>query len=264
MVHLIVPMAGRGSRFADERFRVPKPLIDLAGQPFFFWATRAILTDMPVASLTYVVLREHIDAFDIGRRIKDHFPRANVVALPEVTKGAVITCLAGAEMTPRDGAPLIFQDCDHAFRCAALRPALERGLGRNAGLLLSFRSTDPHFSFIRPGEDGAVIETVEKRAVSTHAIAGAYVIRDRSTFEKYVPLYVDECPYPELFTSGIYNTMLRRGERVGFLDLDWHLPFGIVAEYEAAQHDARLEQLRAKPADIEPVEGSAGLGCNAS
>ena len=41
-LHLILPMAGRGSRFFENGFVCPKPLIEIAGKPFFYWAARSI------------------------------------------------------------------------------------------------------------------------------------------------------------------------------------------------------------------------------
>lgn len=34
-VHLIMPMGGRGSRFSNEGFDFPKPLIQIYNNPFF-------------------------------------------------------------------------------------------------------------------------------------------------------------------------------------------------------------------------------------
>ena len=41
-IHYIMPMAGRGSRFNQEGFDLPKPLLEIYGMPFFYWATRSI------------------------------------------------------------------------------------------------------------------------------------------------------------------------------------------------------------------------------
>ena len=41
-LHLILPMAGRGSRFFENGFVCPKPLIEINGKPFFYWAARSI------------------------------------------------------------------------------------------------------------------------------------------------------------------------------------------------------------------------------
>ena len=41
-LHLILPMAGRGSRFFKNGFVCPKPLIEINGKPFFYWAARSV------------------------------------------------------------------------------------------------------------------------------------------------------------------------------------------------------------------------------
>ena len=42
-INLIMPMAGGGTRFKKEGMMLPKPLIELDGHPFFFWATQSIV-----------------------------------------------------------------------------------------------------------------------------------------------------------------------------------------------------------------------------
>ena len=39
-IHLIMPMAGAGSRFAKMGFELPKPLIEIQGKPFLYWSTK--------------------------------------------------------------------------------------------------------------------------------------------------------------------------------------------------------------------------------
>ena len=37
-VNIVMPMAGRGSRFSDVGHTVPKPMIDVKGKPMYAWA----------------------------------------------------------------------------------------------------------------------------------------------------------------------------------------------------------------------------------
>ena len=55
-----MPMAGRGSRFFENGFVMPKPLIEINGRPFFYWATQSIAKFVDCADITFVVLEEHI------------------------------------------------------------------------------------------------------------------------------------------------------------------------------------------------------------
>ena len=69
-LHLILPMAGRGSRFFENGFVCPKPLIEIHGKPFFYWAARSIEKFVDCADVTFVVLEEHIREFAIDQKIR--------------------------------------------------------------------------------------------------------------------------------------------------------------------------------------------------
>ena len=56
-LHLVMPMAGRGSRFFEDGFVQPKHLIEIHGAPFFYWAARSIEKNIPLDGITFVVLR---------------------------------------------------------------------------------------------------------------------------------------------------------------------------------------------------------------
>ena len=41
-IHLIMPMAGGGTRFLECGFKRPKPIIEIRKRPFFYWAVESI------------------------------------------------------------------------------------------------------------------------------------------------------------------------------------------------------------------------------
>lgn len=140
-LHLILPMAGRGSRFFENGFVCPKPLIEINGKPFFYWAARSIEKYVDCADITFVVLQEHIRDFAIDEKIRTYWPEARIIALPEVTEGAAVTALKGCEGLP-DGEPILFNDCDHLFICSAFNAFCEKGRFADgpAGALLTLRA----------------------------------------------------------------------------------------------------------------------------
>ena len=162
-LHLILPMAGRGSRFFENGFVCPKPLIEINGKPFFYWAARSIEKYVDCADITFVVLQEHIRDFAIDEKIRIYWPEARIIALPEVTEGAAVTALKGCEGLP-DGEPILFNDCDHLFICSAFNAFCEKGRFADgpAGALLTFESDSPAYSYLQYGADGNVCHTVEK------------------------------------------------------------------------------------------------------
>ncbi|MDQ6925899.1 MAG: NTP transferase domain-containing protein [Candidatus Eremiobacteraeota bacterium] len=231
---VVMPMAGRGSRFREGGRPMPKPLIDLAGRPFFAWAVDSIARTAPVRELVFVVLEEHVTEFDIEARVLALYPEARVIAIPEVTAGAAETAAIGVARLETSG-PFAVNDCDHAFVAEGLGSVLASlGNGDAAGALLGFRASSPSYSYVRLGPDDTVTGTVEKEVVSPFAIAGCYLFADADAFAGQFARYRADCPYGELFLSGVYNTIITEGGLVLFHELARHLSFGTPAELERA------------------------------
>lgn len=230
---LIMPMAGRGSRFAGAPDARPKPLIELWGKPFFWWAAESARRAFAPVEMIFVVLEEHVGRFAIDKAIRGFYPQSRLVVLPDVTSGAAETAVRGAAAATSDG-PILVNDCDHAFSFSGggkLLAELARG---QAGALLSFQSSNPGYSYVRLDKAGKVEGTVEKQVVGTDAIAGCYLFEGRDTFVAAYGRYRRSCTYDETYVSGIYNELLDDGGRIGLGRLDHHIPFGTPAEYAAA------------------------------
>ena len=242
-VHLIMPMGGGGTRFGNKGFRLPKPLIELQGRPFFYWATQSVRKFIDVADMIFVVLQEHIDEFHIDARIREYYPDAKIQVIPHVLNGAVLTCREGVKAV-EDDSPILFNDCDHAFVCGRFYEfAKQADFEAVDGALLTFPSDSPNFSYVRFDAHGRVIGTIEKQVVSREAICGAYFFRSKEVFLSAVVQYLKKCSYSEFFVSGVYNEMAEKGERIVTFPIDTHISFGTPAEYDLAVGDERLAAL---------------------
>ncbi|NFG60726.1 sugar phosphate nucleotidyltransferase [Clostridium sp. CMCC3677] len=242
-VHLIMPMGGGGTRFGNKGFNLPKPLIELQGKPFFYWATQSIVKFMEVKDITFVVLKEHIERFDIVNRINEYYPDAKIQIVPEVLNGAVLTCMEGIKVI-EDDLPILFNDCDHAFICNSFYDFCKIAeFNQMDGAMLTFESNDSKYSFLEFDSTGNVCRTVEKQAISNEAICGAYYFRNRDIFKTAVEKYLIECSYSEFFVSGVYNEMANRGDIIKSFRVDEHISFGTPDEYDDAVTDSRLEAL---------------------
>ena len=243
-IHLIMPMGGAGSRFFKNGFVMPKPLIEINQKPFLYWATKSISQFVDVEDITFVILQSHIEEFKIDQVIKQYFPDAKLSVIPKVLNGAVLTCMHGVEHID-DDLPIVFNDCDHAFTASAFYDFCKRAaFDTPDGGLLTFESSDPKYSFLEMDDDGNVINTVEKKAVSTHAICGAYYFKNKELFLRCATEYLDKCNYSEYFVSGVYNIMAEKKLKIANIKCDVHVPFGTPEEYYLAEAHDIFQQIK--------------------
>lgn len=241
-IHLIMPMAGRGSRFSNAGYDYPKPLLRIYDKPFFYWATQSVAKFNELASLHFVVLQEHIDKFNIDEEILKYYPNANIHVLKGVTEGAVITCCHGIEGIC-DSLPVVFNDCDHLFKSASFNEFCSKDNNDVDGLLLTFESNSDKYSYAGFDSLGNVIETKEKIVISNDAICGCYYFSSAELFKKMAGLYLDRCNYSEYFMSGVYNVMVENNLCVRCKRTDFHIPFGVPEEFDEAQKSNEYMEL---------------------
>lgn len=224
-------MAGKGSRFEECGYQLPKPLIEINEKPFFYYATESIIGCCKiVTSLTFIALQEHENNFDISSKIKLFYPQAQIIFIKEVLNGSVLTALNVCSVVKNNEA-VVFNDCDHYFCSKALTKFLKNSNDFD-GALLTFFSKNPSYSYCQEGQNGIIEKTVEKVAVSNKAICGTYCFRNISYFKKMAKIYLSECSYKEFFMSGIYNSAILRGGKFVAIATDLHLSFGTPQELE--------------------------------
>ena len=241
-IHLIMPMAGRGSRFSKAGYDFPKPLLEIYGKPFFYWATQSVAKFNQLASLDFVVLQEHVDRYNIDKEILRYYPEAKIHALKEVTAGAVITCCHGIEEVA-DEYPVVFNDCDHLFKSTKFNEFCTNIDENVDGMLLTFESDSDKYSYVGFDEAGNVCETMEKVVISNDAICGCYYFASADLFKKAADEYLTKCNYSEYFMSGVYNVMIENKLCVKCMRTDFHVPFGVPEEYEEAQGSEEYKDL---------------------
>lgn len=239
--HLIMPMGGEGSRFFKYGYMQPKPLIEINERPFFYWATASIIKYIDIEDLTFVILKKHVNENGIDDVIMNYYPDAKIIIIPEVLPGPVFTSLKGIQGI-NDDAPVIFNDCDHMFRCTELINAFAENDFNADAALLTFKSDEPQFSYVEYKE-GIITGTVEKKVVSNHAICGAYVFKNASLFKRITSIYIDNCPYSECYMSGLYNVMCEKGMVIKDYMLDYHVEYGTPDEYNKAKESKYFNDL---------------------
>lgn len=235
-LHIVMPMAGEGSRFLKEGWTTPKPLIELNGQPLFKHAISSVTDKDIQMKYSFIVRQEHIDKYQIDKGIRSFLPEANLFSVVKTTRGAVETCLI-AENAIADDDAVIVMDCDLEFRGKKFMEIIKQILNKpieeaTGGALVSFESNEPRYSYAALGEDGFVARTAEKEVISNHALCGAYFFASGRRFKQIAHLLLAEPAFtkPEYYVSLLFNYLLKDGEKVWLAPMEEYYSYGTPEE----------------------------------
>jgi dTDP-glucose pyrophosphorylase len=218
VLQILMPMGGLGRRFRDAGVMTPKPLIPVLGEPMFKRALASFDSYRGDKRLIVVVREDSEKEHNLAALVKQAQPAATVVMLDHDTRGAVETCLA-AEHVLDPKLPLVIMDCDIAFSSPAYFEAIDAAVagGGVDGLLLTFQSTDPRYSFAEIGETGRVLRTAEKQPISPNALMGAYFFTRAETFltaaRALMQKQISE-RMKEYYVSLVFNELIETGHLV--------------------------------------------------
>jgi len=231
-----MPMAGEGSRFLKEGWTTPKPLIELHGTPLFMRAIGSVSVEGATMKYSFIVRQEHIERYHIDEQIRAIIPEANIFSVEKTTRGAVETCLIAESVIDENDA-VIVMDCDLEFRSKTyiegVRTILNQSADEaNGGMLVSFESTEPRYSYAEVDEKMIVTRTAEKEVISNHALCGAYFFSSAKGFLKAAHRLMNEPVFtkPEYYVSLLYNYLLANGETVRLATMEEYYSYGTPEE----------------------------------
>jgi NDP-sugar pyrophosphorylase family protein len=237
-LQVLMPMGGLGTRFRKVGITTPKPLIEVDGGPMFRRALRSFDPWAGEKTVTVVVRSDDDAEHGLADAVLGAQPDARIVELDHDTRGAVETALVARDALDPDQ-PLVIIDCDIAFDSAEYFGVLADAVRRQSldGLLLSFTSVLPRYSFAEVGPDGLVVRTAEKQAISSDALMGVYSFTSARVFldaaDRLMAKQIDAA-MPEYYVSLVFNELITSGRRVGLVRGDFYC-FGTPEELATYQ-----------------------------
>lgn len=240
-IHVIMPMAGEGSRFKEAGIDTPKPLIKFK-DICLFQHSLSILDGINIATRTFIVRKEHVEKYNIDKEILKIYPDAIILKIDKTTRGAAETVMIAVRalinlMLIDFNDSLVVMDCDVKVESEDWRNIIQNP--KADGILLTFNSTDDRYSYAAV-KHGRVTYTAEKNPISNHAITSPYFFKRVSDFfdmfiemEKFFSS--DTQTYKEMYMSVIYNFLcVNKNKKVITVDVDKIISLGTPEELEKA------------------------------
>lgn len=230
-IHIVIPMAGEGSRFKDAGFTIPKPLIDIHGLPM----VAAVIKDLNIkCKFTFIIKKEHDEQYNLTTMLKLIVPNCQIRYVTGKQEGAATTILQIKNDINTDDEHLIIVNSDQMWDWKSNIFYYYITQSNIDGCIVVFEDKlrDPKWSFAKINNNGYVIEVAEKKPISNYATAGIYAFNKSSDFVKYAEKMVaaNIRVNSEFYVCPVYNELIKDGKKITTFSIDKFWPTGTPEE----------------------------------
>lgn len=238
-MNLVIPMAGRGSRFEKEGYEKPKFYLTIEDKTLLEYS----LESLPFKSankIIFIILNEHEIKWNVSAFIKSKYGDLNLefVFLKDVTRGQSETVLA-AEKLINNNEQLLIYNIDTYFRSNTLEKNV---LSKDCdGYIGAFEDEEDKWSFAKTDENGWVIETTEKVPISTHALTGMYHFSQGKDFVRVAKKAIknNDKVKNEFYIAPLYNQLIKEGKKFKLDFVADFVALGTPQDFEHAKSEKR-------------------------
>jgi len=219
--NILIPMAGRGSRFEEQGYTDKKPFIDVNGKPMIHRVIENLGMEFDKEYMFILIcLKEDFDKYDFTEfeKVIGH-NSYDVVILDDVTEGAAQTVLTAKHLI-NDDTPLMTMNSDQLVDWDVEK--LFEMCEQFDGVIPCFYGEGNAWSYARTLDNGYVQEVAEKKQISNYATAGYYYWKKGSDFVKYAEQMIEDNSRTngEFYVAPVYNWAVKDGKRVGVFMVD--------------------------------------------
>jgi dTDP-glucose pyrophosphorylase len=219
MLNIVLPIAGRGSRFAVAGYQQPKPLIPVHGSPMIAAVTRNVRPRGPHRFI-FVALAEHLEHAGMREALEASAPGCVIVPVSKVTEGAACTVLLAKDFINNDDA-LMLANSDQWVDLDINRYLDAMDAQRADGLIMTMKADDPKWSFVGLDRFNYVTKVVEKQVISNEATVGIYNFRRGRDFVRAAEQMIAKNlrVNNEFYVAPVYNELIEEGARIAIYNV---------------------------------------------
>jgi choline kinase len=226
-MNIIIPAGGAGSRFS-EYSPLPKPLIDIGGEPMVIKSVKSL----DIKGNYYFLIRENEYTDRLSDAILKYMPSAYIMIIDYKTEGAACSGLLFEEFINNPD-ELIIANCDQIMDWDSAR-GLEELREYDAGVV-TVPGDSPKHSYARI-EDNRVVEIKEKVVISNNALVGIHYWKQGKYFVDSAKDMISASDRfnNEFYIAPSFNYLIKKNINVGIhhLPKEAFWPVGIPEDLE--------------------------------
>lgn len=213
-MNFVIPMAGKGSRFAKAGYNIPKYLIEVKGRTLLEYSLNSLPLEI-ADHIIFIALEDHINNHNLREVISNLLPGKNIsiISLSEYTNGQAETVLTARNYINNSN-DLIIYNIDTYFQSPTLKSKL-LSPEKKDGILGYFKDDAVKWSFAKVNSDNIVTETAEKIVISDNALTGLYHFTNGSDFVRVAERAIasNQTSSNEFYIAPLYNYLISEGKQ---------------------------------------------------
>ena len=210
-LNVVIPMAGRGSRFSKVGYTVPKPLIEVDGKPLI----QIVIDNLKLeAKYIFLVLKEHNEKYKLNELLPSlTAPNpCEIVEVDQVTEGAACTVLLAKNLINTDDELLIANSDQWVWWSAQDFIDYMRASEADGGIV-TFIAYENKWSYAKI-VNYKITHVAEKNPISEHATVGIYYFARGKEFVEAAEQMIDKNirVNNEFYVCPVYNEIINSGK----------------------------------------------------
>jgi NDP-sugar pyrophosphorylase family protein len=208
MLNIVLPIAGRGSRFSEAGYSLPKPLIPIHGIPMIEVVVNNV-RPKTTHHFTFITLQDHLDHLGMGETLNRIAPGCTIIPVDTVTTGAACTVLLAKDIINNEN-PLMLANSDQWVDIDINEYLAEMERKNADGLIMTMWANHPKWSYAGLDKNGHVTHLVEKQVISNDATVGIYNFKRGCDYVKAAEQMIakDLRVNGEFYVAPVYNEMI--------------------------------------------------------
>lgn len=182
LLNIVMPMSGTGTSFIQAGYTFPKPLIDINGKPMI----QLVMENLtPKTRYRFILIpkKDHFDKYSLHQIFSNTTKNFISIPLANAAQGAACSVLNAVDYINSDD-ELIIANADQIVDIN-INKFIEAARKLKAdGVIMTFNSQHPRWSYARVGKNGEVLEVAEKKVISDQATVGIYYFKKGADFVK--------------------------------------------------------------------------------
>ncbi len=228
---ILIPLAGRGSRFKEIGFTKPKSLLPIIDKSMIEWSTMNIPVDS--SDIIFLILKDDVKKYSLDAELLKIFgSKITIIQIPKVTDGAPQTLLYAKDLI-NTSEEIIIWNGDQVV-LDDVGKMIEQLPENIDGLIPVFHSNLTKFSYVRVDDEMNVLETAEKIPISEYATIGLYYFRKGKDFVRAAESMIEKDIRRgnEFFVCPVYNELIEEGKKIKATVVDTAWPLGTPEDVE--------------------------------